>query len=231
MSSTLPRILIIVTSHDQLGETGEKTGFWLEELAAPYYVFVDAGAPVTLASVQGGQAPIDPKSDFPDNQTDATRRFLADAEAMTRLQKTIAISEVNADNYDVIFLPGGHGTMWDFPTSHRLTQLIETFDHQQKLIAAVCHAPAALVPVQGQAGEPLVKGRVMTGFTDAEEQAVQLEAIVPFLLETRLRELGSNFQTAPAFTAHTQQDGNLITGQNPASSAPAAQLVLQAWSH
>ena len=226
MADIAPRILIVITSHAQLGDTGEKTGFWLEELASPYYVFVDAGAEVTLASIQGGLPPVDPKSDLPDSQTESTRRFLADQKAMGQLRETVAIAHLNASDYDAIFLPGGHGTMWDFPTSADLTRLIESFDQQQKVIAAVCHAPAALVPVKTQAGEPLVNGRLVTGFTNSEEKAVQLEAVVPFLLETRLGELGGNFQAAADFAAHVQQDGNLITGQNPASSGPAAEKVL-----
>ncbi|NJL48170.1 MAG: type 1 glutamine amidotransferase domain-containing protein [Leptolyngbyaceae cyanobacterium SM2_5_2] len=226
MADVTPRILIVITSHAQLGDTGEKTGFWLEELASPYYVFVDAGADVTLASIQGGLPPLDPKSDLPDSQTESTRRFLADQQAVEKLRETLEIAHLSASDYEAIFLPGGHGTMWDFPTSADLTHLIEAFDQQQKVIAAVCHAPAALVPVQGQSGEPLVKGRRVTGFTNSEEKAVQLEAVVPFLLETRLRELGGDFQPAADFAAHIQQDGNLVTGQNPASSGPAAAAVL-----
>jgi putative intracellular protease/amidase len=229
MPQTPPRILIVITSHDRLGDTDEKTGFWLEELASPYYVFVDAGAEVTLASIQGGQPPLDPKSDLPESQTESTQRFMGDGSAKVKLQNTLSVASVNPDDYDAIFLPGGHGTMWDFPTNPTLTQLIEAFDRQQKSIAAVCHAPAALVPVKSQFGESLVKGRVITGFTDSEEKAVKLERVVPFLLETRLRELGGNFQTAADFAPHVEQDGNLITGQNPASSAPAAERVLQAF--
>jgi putative intracellular protease/amidase len=223
-----PRVLMVITSHSQLGDTGEKTGFWLEELAAPYYVFTDAGAQVTLASIQGGQPPLDPKSDGPDSQTEATQRFRIDQQAMEKLRSTMAIAQVKADNYDAVFLPGGHGTMWDFPNSPELTRLLENFDRQQKPIAAVCHAPAALVPLKTPTGDAFVKGRVVTGFTNGEEKAVQLEAIVPFLLETRLRELGGEVKTADDFAPHVQQDGLLITGQNPASSAPAAEKVLAA---
>ncbi|MBW4621664.1 MAG: type 1 glutamine amidotransferase domain-containing protein [Cyanosarcina radialis HA8281-LM2] len=227
MSQTPPRILIVITSHDRLGNTDEKTGFWLEELASPYYVFVDAGAEVTLASIRGGQPPLDPKSDLPESQTESTKRFIADESAKAKLENTIAIASLNPAGYDAIFLPGGHGTMWDFPTNPTLTQTIEAFDRQQKLIAAVCHAPAALVPAKSKSGEPLVKGRIITGFTDSEEKAVKLEGVVPFLLETRLRELGGNFQTVADFAPHVEQDGNLITGQNPASSEPAAERVLR----
>jgi putative intracellular protease/amidase len=228
MSFDAPRVLIVITSHGQLGDTGEKTGFWLEELAAPYYVFIDGGAQVTLASIQGGQPPLDPKSNAPDSQTEATKRFTADEQAMAQLQNTVAIADVSADNYDAIFLPGGHGTMWDFPKNVVLTQLLETFDRQQKVLAAVCHAPAALVPVKQSSGESIVKGRTITGFTNSEEKAVQLDAVVPFLLETRLSELGGQFQAVADFAPHVEQDGNLITGQNPASSGPAAEQVLKA---
>jgi putative intracellular protease/amidase len=223
----MSRILIVITSHDRLGDTEQKTGFWLEELASPYYVFVDAGANVTLASIKGGEPPLDPKSHLPESQTEATQRFMADEEAKMRLKNTVAIADINVEDYDAIFLPGGHGTMWDFPASDTLKQLIEDFDRAQKAIAAVCHAPAALVTVKSVSGEPLVKGRTITAFTDSEERAVQLEEVVPFMLESRLRELGSNFKVAADFEPHVEQDGHLITGQNPASSQLAAERVLQ----
>ncbi len=225
---TNPRILIVLTSHDTLGETGQPTGFWLEEFAAPYYAFVDAGAAVTLASIQGGQPPIDPKSNTDESQTDATQRFLGDAIAKEALAQTHAIDQVKAEDYDAIFLPGGHGTMWDFPTSEALTQLIESFNKADKVVAAVCHAPAALVTVNDRSGEPLVKGKTVTAFTNREESAVDLETVVPFLLETRLRELGATFEAGADWGAHVQRDGLLITGQNPASSEPAAQAVMDA---
>jgi putative intracellular protease/amidase len=225
-----PHILMVLTSHDQLGDTDQKTGFWLEEFASPYYTFIDAGAKVTLASIQGGLPPIDPKSDLPEADTDMTRRFKADTEANQQLQSTLAIADVSADDYDAIFLPGGHGTMWDFPESKPLTRLIETFYVQDKVVAAVCHAPAALVNVTTGAGTPLVKGKQVTSFTNSEEQAVQLEQVVPFLLESRLRELGGHFEGGADFQAYVVQDGNLITGQNPASSGPAAEAVLRACS-
>ncbi|HIK32148.1 MAG TPA: type 1 glutamine amidotransferase domain-containing protein [Oscillatoriales cyanobacterium M59_W2019_021] len=223
----MSRILIVITSHDRLGETGQKTGFWLEELASPYYVFVDAGAEVTLASIKGGEPPLDPKSHLPESQTESTQRFMADEEAKTRLQNTVAIADINAEDYDAIFLSGGHGTMWDFPNSVELTQTLEAFDRDGKVIAAVCHAPAALVAVKSASGEPLVKGRTITAFTDSEERAVQLESVVPFLLETRLRDLGSNFKAEADFAPHVEEDGLLISGQNPASSELAAERVLQ----
>jgi putative intracellular protease/amidase len=223
-----PRILIVLTSHNQLGDTGQPTGFWLEEFVSPYYTFVDAGATVTLASVQGGNPPVDPKSYQEESQTEETRRFLADEGAQSALAHTIAIDRANVGDYDAIFLAGGHGTMWDFPVSQALTSLIESFDREEKIIAAVCHAPAALVSPKNTSGEPLVKGKVVTAFTDSEERAVKLETVVPFLLETHLRELGAKFNGGDDFLPHVCQDGHLITGQNPASSKAAAQQVLNA---
>jgi len=227
---TAPRILMVLTSHNQLGDTGKPTGFWLEEFAAPYYTFIDAGAKVTLASIQGGEPPIDPKSDEDDAQTETTQRFLADTAAKQALANTMAIADADAGDYDAIFLPGGHGTMWDFPTSTTLKHLIEAFDEDEKIIAAVCHAPAALVTVNKATGEPLVKGKVVTAFTDSEERAVALETVVPFMLETRLRELGATFEGGADWAARVRRDGHLITGQNPASSEPAAKAVLEAIS-
>ena len=223
-----PQILMVLTSHNELGETGKPTGFWLEEFAAPYYAFIDGGAEVTLASIQGGQPPIDPKSDQEDAQTETTHRFKSDDTAQARLASTIPIDQVSADDYDAIFLPGGHGTMWDFPTNKTLTQLIESFEEKKKIISAVCHAPAALVSVKATSGEPLVNGKTITAFTDSEEKGVGLEEVVPFMLESRLRELGGNFKTGEDWGAHVETDGRLITGQNPASSEPAAKAVLQA---
>lgn len=223
-----PGILMVLTSHNQLGDTGKPTGFWLEEFAGPYYTFVDAGATVTLASIQGGQPPIDPKSYAEDAQTEMTRRFLADTAEKEALANTLAIAKADAGDYNAIFLTGGHGTMWDFPTSRALTNLIEAFDEEEKLIAAVCHAPAALVTVKTASGEPLVKGKIVTAFTDSEERGVGLETVVPFMLETRLRELGATFEGDQDWVAHIRQDSNLITGQNPASSEPAARAVLEA---
>ena len=222
-----PHVLMVLTSHNRLGDTGELTGFWLEEFAAPYYAFVDAGAQVTLASIQGGQPPIDPKSDGEDAQTDATQRFRDDAIAQEALSQTQPIDQLQSEAYDAIFLPGGHGTMWDFPVSSALTQLIESFNKEGKVIAAVCHAPAALVNVKDLAGSPLVQGKSVTAFTNSEEAGVQLEAIVPFLLESKLRDLGAAFKGAADWSAHVETDGMLITGQNPASSEPTAQAVIE----
>ena len=222
-----PRILIVLTSHDTLGNTGKPTGFWLEEFAAPYYVFSDAGATVTLASIQGGQPPIDPKSHDESAQTEATLRFQKDTAAQKNLAQTLAIADTNASDYDAIFLAGGHGTMWDFPNSSALISLIETFDQDKKAIAAVCHAPAGLVAVKTASGEPLVQGKRVTAFSNSEEKAVELEEVVPFLPETRLQELGGLYASGDDWTAFIQQDGHLITGQNPASSEPAAEAVLK----
>lgn len=227
---TSSRILIVLTSHKELGDTGKPTGFWLEEFAAPYYTFVDAGVVVTLASIQGGQPPIDPKSHQDGAQTEITQRFLADEKAQASLAETMLVSEASADDYDAIFLAGGHGTMWDFPTSTALIRLIEAFDKSKKVIAAVCHAPAALVSVTTPSNKPLVKGKTVTAFTDNEERGVELEEVVPFMLESRLRELGAHFEGGEDWAAHIQKDGHLITGQNPASSEPAAKAVLLALS-
>ena len=224
---TTPHILMVLTSHSELGDTGQPTGFWLEEFTSPYYAFIDGGAKVTLASIQGGHPPIDPKSDQPEAQTDSTQRFLQDPSAQEQLANTLAVTAVNADDYDAIFLPGGHGTMWDFPNNSCLIELIQTLDRQDKIISAVCHAPAALIHVQGASGEPLVKGKSVTAFTNIEETAVALESVVPFMLETRLADLGAQFQGGEAWSAHVETDGKLITGQNPASSEPVAQAVLK----
>ena len=222
------RILMILTSHDVLGSTGQKTGFWLEELASPYYVFKDAGAQVTLASPKGGQPPIDPKSNTPDWQTDATRRFEGDPEAKAALAKTKRIAELDAGDYDAIFFPGGHGPMWDYPGDQTLANLIEAFDEEVKPIAAVCHGPAALVAAKRSDGLPLVNGRKVTGFTNGEEAAVELTEVVPFLLEEKLKDLGGNYVKGPDFKSFVIADGHIVTGQNPASSAAAAEKVLEA---
>jgi putative intracellular protease/amidase len=219
---------MILTSHDTLGSTGQKTGFWLEELASPYCVFKDAGAQVTLASPKGGQPPIDPKSDTPDWQTDATRRFEADAEAKAALAKTKPISGLDAGDYDAIFFPGGHGPMWDYPGNQTLANLIEAFDEEVKPIGAVCHGPAALVSAKRSDGSPLVTGRKVTGFTNGEEAAVQLTEVVPFLLEEKLKQLGGKYVKGPDFAPFVIADGHIVTGQNPASSAMTAKKVLEA---
>ncbi|SEK68206.1 type 1 glutamine amidotransferase domain-containing protein [Nitrosovibrio tenuis] len=220
-------ILMVLTSHDQLGNTGKETGFWLEELAAPYYVLKDAGATITLASPHGGQPPIDPKSDLPENQTDSTRRFRTDTSAQAELATTKKLDSVSAAEYDAVFYPGGHGPMWDMPDNAASIALIEDFIKADKPVAAVCHAPVALVNVRGKDGDYLIKGKRVTGFTDTEEEAVGLTGVVPFLLEDRLRERGGIFSKGPDWSAHVEVDGKLITGQNPASSRAGAEALLK----
>ena len=225
------RILIVLTSHDQLGNTGEETGFWLEEFAAPYYTFKDAGAEITLASPKGGQPPIDPKSELDDFQTDATRRFNADTISQTQLAETLKLSEVNASDYDAIFYPGGHGPLWDLVTDQNSIQLIESFWAQNKPVSAVCHAPIVLVNANDENGNPIVKDREVTGFSNNEEIAVGLTDVVPMLVENQLTEKGGKYSKADNFTSHMRVDGNLITGQNPASSKPVALAVLELLSN
>ncbi|WP_242918329.1 type 1 glutamine amidotransferase domain-containing protein [Pontibacter liquoris] len=219
-------VLIVLTSHDKLGDTGHKTGFWIEEFAAPYYTLADAGVNITLASPKGGQPPIDPKSDAPDAQTDATRRFKADKELQQKLAHTKKLSEVNAADFDGVFYPGGHGPLWDLSNDKQSIHLLETFVQQGKPVALVCHAPAALAQVKGPDGEPLVKGKKVTGFTNSEEEAVQLTDVVPFLLEDKLKELGGNYSKGADWQSYVLKDGLLITGQNPASSEDAAEELL-----
>lgn len=222
------RVLIVLTSHDRLGDTGEPTGFWLEELASPYLCLVDAGAEVTLASPQGGRPPLDPKSHAPDFQTDATRRFEADETATAALANTRVLSELDAADYDAVFYPGGHGPLWDLSSDADSIALIETFAAASKPVAAVCHAPAALVGAKGPDGHPLVEGKRVTGFTNSEEAAVQLTDVVPFLVEDRLAELGARFEKGEDWHPHVVVDGLLITGQNPASSEGVARALLKA---
>jgi putative intracellular protease/amidase len=220
------KILIVLTSHDQLGDTGKKTGFWLEEFAAPYYVFKDAGAAITLASPKGGQPPLDPKSDLPENLTELTKRFRSDKVAQAELANTKKLAEVSASKFDAVFYPGGHGPMWDMPDNPTSIALIEAFVKAGKPVGAVCHAPAALVNVRGQDGQYLVQGKRVTGFTNAEEKAVGLTEIVPFLLEDRLKERGVLYSKGANWASHVQVDGKLVTGQNPASSGPAGKELL-----
>ena len=220
-------ILIVLTSHDTLGDTGRKTGFWLEEFAAPYYAFLDAGATLTLASPQGGQPPLDPKSDDPDAQTDDTRRFRQDAEAQRRLANTRRLAEVQAADYDAVFYPGGHGPLWDLAEDAKSVSLIETMLAAGKPVAAVCHAPGVLRHAKTADGKPLVQGRPVTGFSTTEEAAVQLTAVVPFLVEDELALLGGLYSKGPDWQPHIVSDGLLITGQNPASSVGVAQALLE----
>jgi putative intracellular protease/amidase len=221
------KILIVLTSHDQLGDTGKKTGFWLEEFAAPYYVLKDSGATITLATPKGGQPPLDPKSDLPENQTELTKRFRQDPSAQDELANTRKLAEVSADDFDAIFYPGGHGPMWDMPDNATSIALIEAFVKANKPVGAVCHAPVALVNVRSRDGDYLVKGKRVTGFTNAEEEAVGLTSVVPFLLEDRLKERGAIYIKASNWVPYVQVDGKLVTGQNPASSASAAAELLK----
>lgn len=220
-------ILMVLTSHDQLGNTGHKTGFWLEEFAAPYYVFKDAGADITLASPKGGQPPIDPKSDDPGAQTDATRRFQGDPAAKAALASTLTLDQVKAEDFDAIFYPGGHGPLWDLAEDKRSVALIEQFDRAGKPVGAVCHAPAVFRHTRGADGEPLVKGKEVTGFTNSEEEAVQLTKVVPFLVEDMLKANGGRFTRGEDWASYVVVAGRLVTGQNPASSDAAAKALLK----
>ncbi|XQW86462.1 type 1 glutamine amidotransferase domain-containing protein [Thalassotalea piscium] len=220
------KILMVLTSHQELGDTGEKTGFWVEEFAAPYYAFVDAGVEVTIATPKGGQAPIDPKSELEDFQTPATHRFDKDTQAQAKIATTVKLSDINADDFDSVFYPGGHGPLWDLTDNNDSISLIENFLSAEKPVATVCHASAALLNVKDSSGEYVVKGKAVTGFTNSEEDAVQLTNIVPFLLEDELIKRGADYQKAEDWHAFSVQDGLIISGQNPASSALAAEKLL-----
>jgi putative intracellular protease/amidase len=221
------KILIVLTSHSQLGETDEKTGFWIDEFATPYYVLVDAGATITIASPAGGQPPVDPKSEAEDAQSLATQRFYTDFDAIDKVANSHRLSDVKASDFDAVFYPGGHGPLWDLATDKTSIQLIEDFYNTQKPIAFVCHAPAALVNVKTENGQPLVKGKTVTGFSDTEEEAVGLTKVVPFLLEQELKKLGAHYTKGKNWGSFAQQDGLLITGQNPGSSEAVAELLLK----
>jgi putative intracellular protease/amidase len=220
-------ILMVLTSHDRLGDTGKKTGFWLEEFAAPYYVFKDAGAKITVASPRGGQPPLDPKSDEPEFQTGLTQRYKGDPEAQQVLANTAVLSTVSPDGFDAVFYPGGHGPMWDLATDRDSIRLIETVYARGTPLALVCHAPGVLRDAKAPDGSPLVKGKQVTGFTNGEEEAVQLTKVVPFLVEDALIELGGKYSKGPDWAPYVLTDGMLVTGQNPASSEPAAKALLQ----
>lgn len=222
------KVLIVLTSHDTLGDTGRKTGFWLEELAAPYYVFQDAGAEITLASPKGGQPPLDPKSDEPTFQTDQTRRFTADAAAKAQLAQTVRLDSLDQKDFDTVFYPGGHGPLWDLAEDPASIRLIETFIAAGKPVGLVCHAPGVLHRVTNPDGTPFVQGRYVTGFTNTEEAAVGLTDVVPFLVENELIGLGAVFSKVKDWGVHTVVDGQLITGQNPASSVEAAEVLVAA---
>ncbi len=220
------KILMVFTSHDILGSTGRKTGFWLEEGAAPYYVFKDAGVELTLASPKGGQPPVDPKSDLPENQTEAMTRFKQDPDAQKVFANTAKLADMRADDFDAIFYPGGHGPMWDLIDNPASIALIEAFYKSGKPVAAVCHAPAVLHRALHQ-GQPIVKGKRVTGFANSEEEAVQLTHVVPFLVEDELKRLGGLFEKVPNWKPFAITDGRLITGQNPASSTAGAQALVK----
>ena len=220
-------ILFVLTSHDQLGDTGNKTGFWVEEFANPYYTLLDKGATITIATPKGGAAPIDPSSDSPDAATEDTDRYNKDADAKERIANTKVLANINPNDFDAVFYPGGHGPLWDLANDETSIALIEKFNSQQKPIAFVCHAPAALKSVKNTDGSPLVKGKKVTGFTNTEEAAVQLTDIVPFLVEDMLTENGGIYSKKEDWAAYAIQDGNLITGQNPASSALVAEKLIQ----
>lgn len=221
------KILMVMTSHDRLGDTGKRTGLWLEEFAAPYYVFQDAGADITLASPKGGQPPIDPRSEEPDAQTPATIRFKQDKRAATALAQTTTISSVSAGDYDAVFYPGGHGPLWDLAEDRHSIKLIEAMDAARKIVAAVCHGPAVFRHTKASDGSPLVKGKSVTGFSDAEEAAVGLTHVVPFPVEDMLKQNGGLYSKAANWRPHVVVNGNLITGQNPASAEGGARAVLQ----
>jgi putative intracellular protease/amidase len=220
-------ILMVITSHDQLGNTGKKTGFWLEEFAAPYYTFKDAGAAITLASPLGGQPPLDPKSDIPETQTEDTRRFKVDFAAQTVLAHTVKLGEVAAKDFDAVFYPGGHGPLWDLTEDPASIALIEATIAAGKPVALVCHAPGVLRHVKAANGDPVVQGKTVTGFTNTEEKAAGLTEIVPFLVEDMLKQNGGHYSKAADWQPYVVKDGLLITGQNPASSAPAAKELLK----
>ncbi|WP_313175851.1 type 1 glutamine amidotransferase domain-containing protein, partial [Massilia sp.] len=220
-------ILMVLTSHAQLGNTGKQTGFWLEEFAAPYYALKDAGATITVVSPEGGQPPLDPKSDAPDAQTDATRRFKDDAAAQAVLASTGKLAEVKADDFDAVFYPGGHGPLWDLAEDKTSIALIEAMAAAGKPVAVVCHAPGVLRHVKGADGQPLVKGKRVTGFTNTEEEAVGLTEVVPFLVEDMLKQNGGQYERGADWASFVLTDGKLVTGQNPASSEEAAQALIR----
>ncbi len=220
-------VLIILTSHDKLGDTGKKTGFWLEEFAAPYYVLLDAGAEITLASPAGGQPPLDPQSDVPDAQTEATKRFKKDEAAQRALGQTSRLAEIDADRFDAVFYPGGHGPLWDLAEDEDSQRIIGNFVTGDRPLAAVCHAPAIFKHTKGADGKSLVSGRRVTGFSNTEEEAVGLTNSVPFLVEDMLKANGGLYEKGPDWGSYVVVDGKLITGQNPASSEAAAKELLK----
>jgi putative intracellular protease/amidase len=225
------KILIVLTSHSELGDTGKKTGFWVEEFAAPYYELADAGAEITLASPKGGQPPIDPSSELAAAQTKFTHRFDQDEPLKQKLAHTLKLSDVKASDYDAVFYPGGHGPLWDLVDDTNSIALLEAFQQQGKPMSLVCHAPCALLNVKLPNGDALIKGKNVTGFSDTEESAVKLTKVVPFLLEDELKKAGALYNKGPDWGVYVQSDGLLITGQNPASSAEAAKVLLKLLKH
>jgi putative intracellular protease/amidase len=223
----LNKVLFVVTSHDRMGNTDRKTGIWIEEFAAPYYYFLDNGKEITIASPKGGQAPIDPKSNEPENRTEATIRYFNDPETQKRLSNTKKISEVNEKDFDTVFYPGGHGPMWDLPDNEDSIHLLESFNRAGKVMTLMCHSPVALINVKDVNGDLLIKGKRVTAFTNGEETTAQLDKIVPFLLEDKLRSKGANYQKGEDWSPFVTRDGRLITGQNPASSVLAAETVME----
>ncbi len=222
------KVLIILTSHEELGNTGEKTGFWLEEFASPYYLLKDAGLEVTLSSPSGGQPPLDPKSHEPDFQTDATRRFDDDQDAQKELANTVKLAKMKAEDFDAVFYPGGHGPLWDLYDDSDSIALIEAFIAAGKPVATVCHSPAALLKAKDQNGKPLVEGKRVTGFSNSEEAAVELTDIVPYLLQDQLAKMGGAYQKVEDWHSLVVVDGLVITGQNPASSDAVAEALIKA---
>jgi len=221
------KILFVLTSHDTLGNTGNKTGFWLEEFAAPYYKLKDKGIDITIATPKGGLPPIDPKSESSDSQTEATKRYDKDPSLQQKLSNTVKLSEVKADGFEAVFYPGGHGPLWDLTNDTHSINLLQSFVKQKKPIATVCHGPAVLINVKDENGNSIVKSKKVTGFSNSEEEGVKLTKVVPFLVEDRLKELGADYSKKDDWKPYVVQDGLLITGQNPASSEPVAEALLK----
>jgi len=223
----MKKILFVLPSHDQLGNTGQKTGFWLEELASPYYEYIDNGYDVTIASPKGGRPPVDPKSLQPENQTESTKRLQADKSANEKLDNSLVLKDISSDDYVSLFLPGGHGPMWDLSQDNDLKRIVEEFYNKDKIISAVCHGPAGLLQATDKNGDSILKNKKVTGFTNEEEQTVKLDKIVPFSLESKMKNLGGNFEKTENFKPFVIIDGQIITGQNPASALVTARKVIE----
>jgi putative intracellular protease/amidase len=223
----MKKVLVVLPSHDQLGNTGQKTGFWLEEFTDPYYKFIDSEYEVTMASPRGGKPPVDPKSTQKENQSESTQRFERDKSAQAKLENTLVLSQVSANDYDTLFLPGGHGPMWDLSSDENMKKIVEDFYSDKKIVSAVCHGPAGLLQATDRNGNSILKSKKITGFTNDEESAVGLTKAVPFSLENRMKELGGKFEKGQGFKPFVISDGQLITGQNPKSALPAAEKVIE----